>query len=369
VGQAPGWYDDLFARDQERYWDGRLWTSHTRPFGSDDPGPFADIVEDDPFAAVSLEAGVSPAKVRRGGGRGGAAYAVAAAVLIAAVLGGAGYYVLGRHSEAAATEAVTTAATQSLDAKSADMLFSMNLSGPGLSEQVTGMGAFDFADQTATMTVNLPLGHSEQLILDAGTVYLNLGNLVGQVAPGKTWISATESQLSSGNDSGLGGGGSISQWDDPAGALEQLQAAGATVTSDGPTTYGGTPVTEYSVTLPSSAFSKYLGSLPSSLQQVASGLSMPNLTEKVYVESGNLLRAVDMPYSFGVMGKTFSMDIQMSLVNYGTTVTVTPPPPSEVLPYNDFSGNSGNTGNSGDLGNSGNTGDTGNAANTGSGTI
>jgi hypothetical protein len=135
--------------------------------------------------------------------------------------------------------------------------------------------------------------------------------------------------------------------------LQQLQSSGATVTSDGPGNYAGTAVTEYSVTLPSSFFSKYLGSLPSSLQQFTSGLTLPNLTEKVYIETGNLLRAVDMPFSFGVMGKTFSMDMQMSFTNYGTPVTVTPPPMSEVIPYTQIGAIAGNSGNSANSGNSG----------------
>jgi hypothetical protein len=345
VVQAPGWYDDLFTRDQERWWDGRIWTSYIRPLGSDEDGPFAEEVDDDPFAELSLEAGVAPAKSRRRG----AIFAVAAVVLIAAAAG-LGAYVLGHHSEAAATEAVTTAASQSLNAKSADMSFTMTFSGLGLNEQVTGQGAFDYANQVGTLSVNLPLGgqqQSEQVIEDGGTMYVNVGGLLGQAASGKSWVSATQSQLSSGKSS-LGGG--FSQWDDPAGMLQQLQQAGATVTSNGSTTFDGTPVTAYSVTLPSSAIQKYLGALPSSVQQSTSGLSLPSLTEKVYVEAGNLLRGVDMPFSFGVMGKTLSMDMQMAFSNYGTPVTVTPPPASEVIPFNQFGGIAGNSGNTGSAG-------------------
>ncbi|HEY6427547.1 MAG TPA: DUF2510 domain-containing protein [Acidimicrobiales bacterium] len=361
MSQAPGWYDDLFGRDEERYWDGKVWTKHTRAVGSDDPGPFAAAVPDDPFAELSLEAGVAPLKT----GRSGAVFAVVAAVLVVALVAGGAVFVLGHHSEAAATEAVTTAASQSLDAKSADMSLSMTFSGLGLNEQITGQGAFDFPDQTGTLTMNLPIGgqdQSEQIIEDGGTVYVSLGDLLGQVAPGKSWVSASPGQLSSGGGSSGALGGGVMQWSDPSQMLQQLQASGATVTSDGPTTFDGTAVTEYSVTVPSSAFSKYMGSLPSSLQGIASGLSLPAMTEKVYIESGNLLRAIDLPYSFGIMGKSFSMDMQMELSNYGTPVTVTPPPASEVLPYNQFGAIAGNSGNTGNSGNSGNRGSSGSGA-------
>ena len=347
MSQVAGWYDDLFGRDQERYWNGRIWTSYTRPVGSDDPGPFA-AATGDPFVALSLEAGVVPVRPRRRG----LAFGVAA-VLVACALAGVGVYVFG-HAEAAATMAVTAAASQSLDARSADMSLSVTMSGPGLNEQITAQGAFDFPDQTGTFTVSVPTGGqttSEQIIEDGGTVYVGLGGLIGSVAPGKSWISASPGQLSSGGGSGLGGG--VTQWSDPSQMLQQLQSSGATVTSDGPTTYDGTSVTEYSVTLPSSFYAQYLGSLPSSLQQFTSGLTLPNLTEKVYIETGNLLRAVDMPFSFGVMGKTFSMDMQMSFTNYGTPVTVTPPPMSEVIPYTQIGAIAGNSGNSANSGNSG----------------
>jgi hypothetical protein len=358
VGQAPGWYDDLFVRDQERYWDGRVWTWYIRPVGSDDPGPYAATAEDDPFAAVSLEAGVAPPKPKLRRRLRRAWFSGAAVVLVVALLAGAGVYVFGHHSEAAATEAVTKAASQSLDAKSADMSFTMTFSGPGLNEKVTGQGAFDYANQIGTMTVNLPLGGpelSEQVIEAGGTLYIDVGNLLSQAAPGKSWVSATESQLSNG---GSQFGGGFSQWDDPSAMLQQLQNAGATVTSNGQTTFDGTPVTAYSVTLPSTALQQYLGSLPSSVQHTTSGLSLPNLTETVYVESGNLLRGVDLPFSFGVMGQNFSMDMQMQFSNYGTPVNVTPPPASEVIPYSQFGAiaGTGNSGNSGSLGNSGGSG-------------
>jgi hypothetical protein len=361
VSQAPGWYEDLFGRDQERYWDGKVWTSHTRAAGSDDPGPFAAVVPDDPFAEVSLEAGVAPAKT----GRGRAVFAAAAAVLLLAAGAGVGAYVLVGHSEAAATEAVTTAASQSLDAKSADMSMTMTFSGMGLNEQITGQGAFDFPDQVGTFTVTLPVGgqqDSEQIIEDGGVVYVSLGGLLGQVAPGKSWVSASPGQLSSGSGSSSSLGGGVTQFSDPSQMLQQLQNSGATVTSDGQTTFDGTPVTAYSVTVPTSALTKYLGSLPSSLQQITSGLSLPNVTEKVYIESGGLLRGIDLPYSFGIMGKTFTMDMQMALSNYGTPVTVTPPPASEVLPYSQFGAIAGNSGNSGTSGNSGNSGNSGSAS-------
>jgi hypothetical protein len=350
VSQVPGWYEDLFGRDQERYWDGRLWTSYTRPVGSDDPGPFAELTKKEAkkerIKAQSLEDGVAPPKSRWRRRR--AVFNVSAVVVIVAALAGAGVYVMGNHGDAAAAEAVTTAATQSLNAKSVDMSYSMSFSGMGVNMQLTGNGAFNFADQTGTLTMNVPMAaQPEQMIMFGQTVYVNVGDL-GQIAPGKSWVSATASELSSGSWNSVGDG--YSQFEDPAGMLQQLQANGATVTSDGATTFDGTPVTEYSVTEPSSELSQDLGSLPSSVQQAALGISIPSLTENVYVQWGNLLRAIELPFSFSVQGKTMSMDVQVSLTNYGTPVFILPPSASAVIPYTALPGIAGNTGTTGNSG-------------------
>jgi hypothetical protein len=209
----------------------------------------------------------------------------------------------------------------------------------------------------------------------------SLGGLGSDLTQGKQWVSIDTSKVGSGNAGALGGG--LATFGNPAAMLQQLQSEGANVTSLGPTTYDGTAVTEYSVTLPPSDIEKGLGQLPSSAQHALSGVTPPNIEAKVYVANGNLLKAIDLPISYSVMGKTISEDMTMVFSNFGAPVSVTPPPASEVIPFSEFAGgilggsglgNSGNTGNSGSgfFGNSGNSGSGlfgglfGNSGNTGS---
>jgi hypothetical protein len=312
---------------------------------------------------------------------------IAAGVLVLGALAGVGAFVVGQRGNAAASEAVTSAASKTLAAQSADMSMTMHIAVLGHDESITGSGAFDFANQTGTFSVNLPGGTgnqvTEQVLYDGKTVYVNVGNLLGSLGrlgslgndltQGKQWVSVDTSKFGSGNAGALGGG--LDTFGNPASMLQQLQSEGGTVTSLGPTTYDGTPVTAYSVALPPSDLEKGMGELPSSLQHALSGVTPPNILAKVYVANGNLLKAIELPISFSVMGHPVSEDMTMVFSNFGTPVSVTPPPASEVIPFSQFAGgvlggggtglgnqgNSGNTGSgfSGNSGNSGNSGDGG----------
>jgi hypothetical protein len=272
------------------------------------------------------------------------------------------------------------------------MAMTLHTAGLGHDESITGSGAFDFANESGTFSVNLPDSGgkqvTEQVIYDGKTVYVNVGNLLnnlgvlGSLANGltldKQWVSVDTSQVGSGKTGALGGG--LATFGNPAAMLQQLQAEGGTVTSLGPTTYDGTAVTEYSVALPPSDIEKALGelpsSVPSSVRHAPSGVTPPNIEAKVYVANGNLLKAIDLPISLSVLGQTMSEEMTMVFSNFGTPVSVTPPPASQVIPFSQFAdgllggsglGNLGNSGNSGSglFGNSGNTGNTGNSGNSG----
>jgi len=231
----------------------------------------------------------------------------------------------------------------------------MDMSFLNVHETITGTGAFDYPDRTGTMTMTIPVGgvqHTEQAIYDGTTVYVNVGDLSSGLASGKQWISEDFSKLQSVAGGLDGGAGSFG---DPAAMLQRLQSIGGTVSSLGPTTYDGTQVTEYAGTLPASVLEGEIGQLSGSLQKDMSGVKFPNITMDVYITHDNLLKAIHMPMSLSVSGQTVSMDMTMSFSNYGTPVSVTPPPASEVEPLGQFPGNLG-LGNTGSTGNTGNTG-------------
>jgi hypothetical protein len=384
-------------RDHERYWDGKVWTQGSRPVGADGPmeqpaGPTAtdpalgaaptDVVTTEPPAYAPLGAPVPPAIAPAvplsafgpptpgavGGNRNGhrrfAVLAVGAAALVLVTGGIAAAFVLGQSGDASAQKAVATAATQTLNAQSADMSMSMDMSFMGVHETITGTGAFDYPDHRGTMTMTLPIGgtqRTEQAIYDGTTIYVNVGDLAPGLPSGKQWISEDISKIESAGPALNAGGLDNGTFGDPAAMLQQLKSIGGSVTSLGPTTYEGTAVTEYTATLPASVLQGEIGQLPASLQKDMSAVHIPDIKMDVYITSDNLLKAMHMPMSFSVDGQSISMDMTMSFSNYGTPVTVTPPPADEVEPLGQFpgdlgSGDTGSTGNSGYSENSGNTG-------------
>jgi hypothetical protein len=289
------------------------------------------------------EAGPQHGQERDGRGRNMVLGVAAAALLL--IAGGVGAaLVLGGSGNASAQEAVANAAAQT-NAQSADMSLSIDASILGMHENVSANGSFDFAHKLGTMTTTIPVNgtqYSEQEIIDGSTIYVNVGNLTGGLAPAKPWVSEDVGQV--GNSSQL-------NTLDPTSMLRQLQSAGGTVTTVGPTTYDGTSVTEYAGTLPASVMMGEIGKLPASLQQGVSGLNLPDMHMDIYVTQDNLLKALSMPsYSISLGGQTMSMQMTMVLSNYGTTVNVTPPPADQVQPLPQLGGGGGGLGNSGSTG-------------------
>jgi len=386
MNQPAGWYVDPFNREQERYWDGRVWTMHERPPGSMDqtppPGvaatPVSDAGAQPPGALTVSGSEGAPAPAGLAGGMAADhrphrrrtmwLSGIAAAVLVVGGAAGVGaYVVLGGHSTASASEAVDNAATQSLNAQSADMALDLQVSAGGMNEHVTGSGAFDFANHTGSMTLTIPTGSSqdtEQVLEDGSTVYVSMPSVTAALLPGKSWISADASAFTSG-DTGLGSG--FNGAEDPASVLHQLQSEGDAVTSLGPTTFDGSSVNEYSVTIPLSQLENSLGQLPAQERQLAAGFLPSTITEKIYIGDDGLLRALVVPISFSFAGQSLSETLQMTLSNYGTPVSVTPPPADQVATLQQFEAAAGSSGAGalGGLGNSGDSGGTGNTGNTG----
>jgi hypothetical protein len=323
-----------------------MWTTYERPLGSTESWAPGQQRTDD----VDTVLHEGPPRRRRTTLVTGLAVA---AVVVAAVAGVGAYEVFGGHGSASASEAISTAAAQSLNQKTVTMSMQMDITAAGMHEHVTGNGAFDFDAQQGTMTLSIPLGGQatiEQLILDGQTAYVSLPP--GLQPAGKHWVSMDTSEVGSSTNA-LGSG--FSQFDDPGALLQRLQSQGGTITPLGPTTHDGTSVTAYSVSLPSSQLEKGLAQagLPAALKQFASGLSLPDITMKVYVAPDGLLRGIDIPITFGILGQSLSEDFQMNFSDYGAPVTVTPPPSNEVVPFSQLMGGLGGLGGLGSTGNTG----------------
>jgi hypothetical protein len=381
-----GWYVDTTDPGRERYWDRDTWTSQMRtlegtpledspPAGTLPPPPEAsdltraasETVE--PNAGASEFGGVPEVKVaseeatpqpvlveladqtdahddqsdalagtRHHRMRRRTALKVLSVVMAMVIVGVGAFLLFGRGKSADA--AVSDAVSSALASKTADLNVTGSGGAAGATIAISGTGSIDFgqnAMQTSLKISGGPTQITEQTVYLNKTIYLNLGNEIGQVLPGKSWISLDVSQLTQGNaDTSLGGAGSLGN--DPAAALRVLAQNGNTATDLGPSTINGVNVEGYAVTISPAAIKAELANanLPAWLQQAAKSVSNPNIGYKVYVDGSDQLARLTTDLSETVTGLTVHEAITMDFTNYGTAVNIAAPPSGEVASFQSF---------------------------------
>jgi hypothetical protein len=377
-----GWYADTTDPGRERYWDGSVWTSRIRTIEGtpleDSPPPGS--LESPPEASASTEAGAIEAdratevpSVPAATEASGASEAPvlveladqtdvqddqtdalagirrhrirrrtavkALSVVMAMVIVGVGAFLLfgrGKSADAAVADAVNSA----LASKTADLNVTGSGGAAGTTIAISGTGAIDFGQnalQTSLKISGGPVQLTEQTVYLNKTIYLNLGNEIGQVLPGKSWLSLDVSQLTQGSaDTSLGGAGSLGT--DPAAALRVLAQNGNKATDLGSSTINGENVEGYAVTIDPAAIKAELANanLPAWLQQAAKSVSDPNIGYKVYVDGSDQLARLTTDVSETVSSLTVHEGITMDFTNYGAAVNITAPPSSEVAPFQSF---------------------------------
>jgi hypothetical protein len=181
-------------------------------------------------------------------------------------------------------------------------------------------------------------GIAGQLVLDGQTLYLNPGAIVGQLAHGKTWISATAGDLgpsTTATPSGFATPPAIfaTMIGNPTALLQELKATGVTATSFGSSVYQGTRVEGYAVTLTKKEIDHRLSRLPSSLRDAASEV---HPTEDVYVTANGLVRAIVMTATIRTKGLSSTDNVDVVFSNWGGRVQIFAPAPSQVVTWAQF---------------------------------
>ena len=264
-----------------------------------------------------------------------------AAALVVVVVGVAigAYFALGSSSSSGGSGQVANAARHTLQKKSVDVTFTLTAvssgplststsSGSSGSSALTGSGSLDLASDSGNMTLT-PVGGgsqgTEEMLFIGRTVYVSFSG-VSVLEPGKRWISADPTELASAT-SAIGSGTSdfFQLLGNPAVSVQQLESSGLTVTSLGASTYEGTAVRGYKVVLNGSANSDTNG--------VSAG---SHASETIYVTSNHLVRAIVIPVTVDGNGTTFPETLAMVFTNYGTPISVTTPPASEVVSFSQY---------------------------------
>jgi hypothetical protein len=263
---------------------------------------------------------------------------VAVAMLLAGVITVVG---TGGGGPASANASVVNAVTSALGDKTAALTLSGSVDADGTTVPVTGNGVTDFTRNS--MELNMHLGGaavgnmSEKAEYEGDVMYINMGDLIGQVMPGKSWLSLDLSQAVKSDTKSLGLGGN-SLTSDPVEALRLLTQAGNIATDLGPSTINGTPVEGYSIKMDPNALRGELDTpgLPSWMRQAASLVTNPHLAYEVYITNGGQLDRMSTTMSLTADSQHINETIAMDFSNYGQAVTITVPPADQVGSFQQF---------------------------------
>ena len=324
-----------------------------------EPGSFAkqDSRTADPCAAAPS------------GGHGRIGVAVLAASILAAVAVGAAAFGGGFNSSSARD--ASGAAKGSLSASVSNSVASQSVaftvsatqkSASSVTTLLTGSGSVDLSRDVGQMTASIPAlstytsglaGGSVQVVSDGSNVYVQVPAL-STLTGGKSWFET--SMAGTGSKSGTSGGSlSLSALTDPVKALAMLGSLGAPVTKVGAVQLDGTPTTEHKTTISGAELVAELehnghGSSPSTGAAVKAlhQLGLVSVPVTAWVGQDGYVRqvsvAIDLSHATlgGLLGGLFSstsatatgagsvLVLTVGFSRYGSPVSVTVPPPSDV---------------------------------------
>ena len=256
-----------------------------------------------------------------------AAVAIGVCALVSAGCGGA-------TGSALSLDPVEAAATKTQQAGGARVRFAIHFAGANRTVAVTGAGAIDgpssrltFSAAPASALSQLGGGSMQVISLEQNSdyvLYLQLGALASQLPSGKHWVELDVSKLgkSAGVDLGKLLSGSQIQ---PGDLLSMLEAEGARIRNLGSATVGGAATTHYHVTIDTAKALESKG-LSSPLLAGATA-ELPTVPVDAWIGKNGLLRRIKIAATTA-QGR---FDMTMDLYDYGTNVTVSAPPSSDVF--------------------------------------
>jgi hypothetical protein len=257
-----------------------------------------------------------------------------AIVAVAAVTAGCG----GGSSNALALDPVAAAATKTQHVGAVRIRFAVAFSSPhaqgGKLLRLHGAGAIDGTRSKLTIATSSPL---PQAGIPAGTslkeisveqngdyvLYLRLGALAAQLPGGKHWIELNVSKLGMSAGLDLGKLLSASQFQ-PSDLFSMLESEGAKISTVGPAMVDGVATTHYRVTIDTAKALQAKGLTSPLLGGLAA--QVPEVPADVWIGKDGLVRRIRVSLRLDQRRLAMTMDLQ----DYGTHVTITAPPSSDV---------------------------------------
>ena len=242
---------------------------------------------------------------------------------------------------------VAGAATKTQDAGGYKTTFSMTMSVAGRQLTMTGHGEFDSGQGELVMDMSsllqqsgAPAGTDSTIdaiyVREGGdpVIYFKLGLLSGLMPDGKTWIrlDLAKAGKAAGVDLGkLMGGAS----QNPADALQLLRANGD-FTDVGTETIGGVSATHYHGTIDLKKALAAKGAPDDMIQRLLDLGAPEQYPVDVWVDDSGYVRQLEMSYTQTTNGVPLAVKLTTDMSDYGTDVSVSPPPPDEVYDATDF---------------------------------
>jgi hypothetical protein len=182
---------------------------------------------------------------------------------------------------------------------------------------IKATGAFDFANHTSQMSMQLPggVGTIETRIVD-GIMYIEVPNAKG------TFYSLKPDELA---------GTSLSNTTDPTSGLQALQGVSSDVTKVGEETVRGDKTSHYKGTYDIKvALSKLSGEFKARFQSYFGNTDIPPVPFDAYIDDQGRMRKFDQHLEITRNGQNIVTDTSLELYDFGTKVDVTAPPASQV---------------------------------------
>jgi hypothetical protein len=260
-------------------------------------------------------------------------------LLLAAVLAVAG---CGGGGGSASFDPVASAAT-TVNAKSAKLVFQTSIAGGGQTLHMNGVGSADFQNREASMTLDvgdllrgsgLPAsaGETWTIVTQGLVMYMHAPALAQQLPGRKEWLKLDVAAVAKSQNVDLGQFRQLTQ-NDPTQMLAYLRATSGKVDEVGTEDVRGVETTHYRAKVD---LDKVAAQAPPSLRKtfrasiksLKDSLGTNTIPVDVWVDGDNLVRRLSEHLTVAGGGK---IDFSVDFYDFGTPVSISPPPASETL--------------------------------------
>lgn len=256
---------------------------------------------------------------------------VAFALAVAACGGGGGSDASGPE---VSIKTLQAAASNSQAERSSRFTMDLVVDADGKSLTMHGEGAIAGDGKNGQVTMTVPsVGTIEERIVD-GTLYMNLGDLLGTALGGKQWVKVGLDDLAQHAGGQLGdlAGGSTG----PQQGFEYLQGLSGEVTKVGDDTVAGEHATHYRASID---YAKVADKLPADSKAHEQLRTLGTVPADVWINDDD--QVVKMQFAidgsaFGGDGGKVEMTIEITA--YGVPVDVQAPPEDEVVDFSELTG-------------------------------